>query len=112
MSYIVPDELPKSCSKCPFCYLLMQNPLSSKTPIKRYRCQVGKAPWRTFDVDFYDEEYKDKECPLVPTQEIVERLESEERGWFNRYGAQIGVFRDISIEKAIEIVREVGGMNE
>lgn len=44
-----------------------------------------------------------------PMQEIVERLESEERGWFNRYGAQIGVFRDISIDKAIEIVKEVGG---
>ena len=77
MSYIVPSELPKSCSECPYCYLIMQNPLSSKTPIKRYRCQVGKPPWRTFDVDFYDEEYKHKDCPLVPMEEIMERLEHE-----------------------------------
>lgn len=113
MSYIVPDELPKSCSKCPFCYLLMQNPLSSKTPIKRYRCQVGKAPWKTFDVDFYDEEYKDKECPLVPMQEIVERLEGKAFLFPKIEGMQ--VFNRsfiIGRDEAIEIVKEVGGMND
>lgn len=115
MSYIVPSELPKSCSKCSFCYLVMQNPLSSKTPIKRYRCQVGKAPWRTFDVDFYDEEYKDKDCPLVPLERIVERLESEatvlQEGWLNEdneddYGGYMAT------TAAIEIVKEEGGLND
>lgn len=109
MGYIVQNELPKSCSRCSYCYLIMQNPLSSKTPIKRYRCQVGKAPWRTFDVDFYDEEYKDKDCPLVPVQEILDRLEELEQPC---YDCRDSCNEKCLIERAIEIVKEVGGMNE
>ena len=114
MSYIVPNELPKSCSRCNYCYLIMQNPLSSKTPIKRYRCQVGKAPWRTFDVDFYDEEYKDKDCPLIPMQEIVERLKKVKMRYFLTIANTGDDKLDFAYEKignalddAIEIVKGV-----
>ena len=106
MSYIVPNELPKSCDVCPYCYLIMQNPLSSKTPIKRYRCQVGKAPWKTFDVDFYDTEYKDKDCPLVPMERIVERLDRMK-------SKPIELCYDVLlIDSIIEIVKEEGGLND
>lgn len=115
MSYIVPNELPKSCDVCPYCYLIMQNPLSSKTPIKRYRCQVGKAPWKTFDVDFYDTEYKDKDCPLVPMERIVKRLENENMTAVDLANLSCSEYQDgvvTGIEKAIEIVKEEGGLND
>ena len=113
MSYIVPSELPKSCSKCPYGYVIMQNPLSSKTPIKRYRCQVGKPPWRTFDVDLYNEEYKHKDCPLVPMEEIMERLEREKvnkifAGRSNGKTLKTGI--NYGIATAIDILKKVGGL--
>lgn len=77
MSYIVPNEIPKSCNTCPYAHLVFQNPLSSKTPVKRYRCQVGEAPWRIIEMDFSDQDYKDKDCPLVAynMDEVVKRIE-------------------------------------
>ena len=113
MSYIVPSELPKSCSECPYGYLIMKNPLSSKTHIERYRCQVGKPPWRTFDVDFYNEEYKHKDCPLVPIQEIVENFEEILSGIiFEKFTQECNEsYMDGLISgyaQAIEIVKEVG----
>lgn len=124
MSYIVPSELPKSCRMCPYCCLIMQNPLSSKTPIKRYRCQVGKAPWKTFDVDFHDDEYKNKDCPLVPLERIVKRLEAlaeRERATSEKAAELVKDYeqhmilhgaKGIAFEFAVDLVREEGGLNE
>lgn len=119
MSYIVPNEMPKTCNSCPYGYLIMQNPLSSKTPIKRYRCQVGKAPWKTIDIDFYDDEYKDKDCPLVPMERILERLEEESvlaEKEMDRAREQNPLQYErcdsyiCAIDNAIEIVKEEGGI--
>lgn len=65
MSYIVPNEIPKSCLACPYSHVMFKNPLSSTTPVKRFRCQTGKAPWRIIEIDYDDKDYKDKYCPLI-----------------------------------------------
>lgn len=108
MSYIVPNEIPKTCNRCPFAHLVFQNPLSSKTPVKLYRCQVGEAPWKIIEIDFYDKDYKDKDCPLIPydLDKVVAELEElhdapEEKSAYNTGWRT-------SARCAIEIVRKGG----
>ena len=111
MSYIVPNEIPKECSRCPYGYVIYQNPLSSKTPIKRYRCQAVNGAWREFETDYYNDDYKDKDCPLIAYNVDAVVAELEENSYEYTTVSDLGIpttGRKMYLKDAIEIVRKGG----
>ena len=66
MSYIVPLELPESCSDCPFATTSFYCPLWSKDEkrgMKGYNCNADKAH-RPIEMDIDDTTTKADWCPL------------------------------------------------
>ena len=65
MAYIVPKEIPNSCSHCPFSALVFSHPwwCSNKPNKKGYRCQAD-SELRTIEMDFNDNTTKAEWCPL------------------------------------------------
>ena len=54
-------DTPPSCRKCVFNICYYSLPLS--TGRKGYACRLDESR-EVFDLDFYDEDYKSKKCPL------------------------------------------------
>lgn len=69
MAYIVPDEMPTSCVRCPFGHCKFSYPLGyligQNKPIKGYYCSLDKEqPKRVLVTPFSDNESKAEWCPL------------------------------------------------
>ena len=73
MSYIVPMDLPDSCSNCRFSTCKFSHPFWSreKPNRKAYMCQADKER-RTIEMEFDDETTKAKWCPLIGLYESEE----------------------------------------
>ena len=93
-------EISKQLAKCPFCGEELELHCTSRY----YMHKLNGCILRHFCFEADDELYIDLWNTREPMERIVERLEEEKSDWNDDY--------NVPIKKAIEIVKEEGGLNE